>query len=116
MNNQTPYTRFQAEDLILRDELAIDRTLLANERTLLAYLRMAISMVIAGASIMNFASTPWFYWVGVVSIPTGVFAAVVGIRRCHRMNMHLKILRDLPPASSGLSGRPGVPVAGTSPE
>jgi len=30
------YSRFQEKTLILRDQLAIDRTLLANERTLQA--------------------------------------------------------------------------------
>ncbi|RPJ43750.1 MAG: DUF202 domain-containing protein, partial [Deltaproteobacteria bacterium] len=31
---KSPYSRFESTDLILRDELAVDRTLLANERTL----------------------------------------------------------------------------------
>jgi hypothetical protein len=31
--SESPYTRFQAEELILRDELAIDRTLLAYLRS-----------------------------------------------------------------------------------
>ena len=33
------YEGFAKSDLILRDQLAIDRTLLANERTVLAYIR-----------------------------------------------------------------------------
>jgi putative membrane protein len=39
-----------AEELILRDHLAIDRTKLANERTLLAYLRTALMLMVAGAT------------------------------------------------------------------
>jgi len=48
-----PYERLNEEDLILRDELSIDRTRQANERTLLAYPRSAIALVIAGVSIKS---------------------------------------------------------------
>lgn len=37
----SPYFRFCNDELILRDELAVDRTLLANERTLLESLWVA---------------------------------------------------------------------------
>ncbi|MGN0027609.1 MAG: DUF202 domain-containing protein, partial [Clostridium sp.] len=36
---------FKKEEMILRDFLAADRTLLANERTLLAYIRTGISLL-----------------------------------------------------------------------
>ncbi len=49
MENQ-PYARFKGEDLILRDELAINRTILANEATLLAYVRSALTLIIAGVT------------------------------------------------------------------
>ena len=55
MSAPKPYQRFLKEELILRDELAIDRTLLANERTLMAYVRLAITLIIAGVSIIHFA-------------------------------------------------------------
>ncbi len=88
-----PYTRFDANSLILRDELAIDRTLLANERTLLAYLRSGVALVIAGVSIMQLAEARWFWWVGVCSIPVGVFAATFGTYRFWKMNKALSVLR-----------------------
>lgn len=34
---EEPYSRFDQEELIIRDYLAADRTVLANERTFLAY-------------------------------------------------------------------------------
>ncbi|HEX9972048.1 MAG TPA: DUF202 domain-containing protein, partial [bacterium] len=37
--SQRFYQEFSESDLILRDRLALDRTVLANERTLLAYVR-----------------------------------------------------------------------------
>lgn len=42
------------EDAQLRDQLAIERTVLANERTLLAYLRTALAFAAAGAAILHF--------------------------------------------------------------
>jgi putative membrane protein len=42
-----------ADDLILRDRLAIDRTHLANERTLLAYVRTAFMLIVTGATAIK---------------------------------------------------------------
>jgi len=47
------YERMSAEELILRDRLALDRTHLANERTLLAYVRTAFMLIIAGATAIK---------------------------------------------------------------
>jgi putative membrane protein len=85
MPDHQPYGRFSADDLILRDELAIDRTLLANERTLLAYLRSGVALVIAGATMIHFSEQGWFYLVGAVCIPAGVAVTVLGAVRYRRM-------------------------------
>ncbi|NTV92472.1 MAG: DUF202 domain-containing protein, partial [Chlorobiaceae bacterium] len=61
--------RFACGDLILRDELAIDRTLLANERTLLSYLRSGVALLIAGVSIIHYSQDGWFLSVGFFCIP-----------------------------------------------
>ncbi len=90
----TPYSRFDKTDLILRDELAIDRTLLANERTLLAYLRAGVALVIAGVSMVHFSQEGWFWGVGIACIPTGVAAAIVGTVRFRRVNQSVSILRE----------------------
>ena len=66
----SPYNKFEYSALILRDELAIDRTILANERTLLAYLRSGISLIIAGVSIMHFSHQFWYWIIGIACIPT----------------------------------------------
>src|SRR5688572_17938811 len=49
-----PYSRFTYEELILRDHLAVDRTVLANERTVLSYVRTALALGAAGASLIHF--------------------------------------------------------------
>jgi len=54
---------------MLRDDLAIDRTLLANERTLLAYLRTALALVIAGLTIVHFADAVWYQIAGWCCVP-----------------------------------------------
>lgn len=87
------YSRFEKDELILRDELAIDRTLLANERTLLAYLRSAVSLLIAGVSIMHFSQEGWFWMVGMACIPTGVITGVIGVSHYRKMNQAIQFVR-----------------------
>ena len=91
--SDTPYSRFESDDLILRDQLAIDRTLLANERTLLAYLRSAVALLIAGVSIMHFSQAGWFWTIGLVCIPAGFITGIVGIARYRRMNRSIALFR-----------------------
>ena len=88
-----PYERFATTALILRDELAIDRTLLANERTLLAYLRSSVALVIAGFSIMQFSHDLWFHVLGVLCLPLGATTAVFGVVRYRRMNRGISLVR-----------------------
>lgn len=102
---ESPYSRFAAEQLILRDELAIDRTLLANERTLLAYLRSGVALGIAGVSIMHFAESEWFRLVGLACVPIGILTAIVGIVRFRRVDRAIsrirKKFREVRPPESG---------------
>ena len=50
---ETPYQNIKGQ-LILRDHLAADRTILANERTFLAYIRTALTLFVAGLSFVHF--------------------------------------------------------------
>jgi putative membrane protein len=54
--HRIPYTDTEKEKLILRDHLAIDRTVLANERTILAYVRTSLAFLIVGGTILKFFS------------------------------------------------------------
>jgi putative membrane protein len=91
--DDSPYQRFDSDDLILRDQLAIERTLLANERTLLAYLRSGVALLIAGVSIINFSPEGWFWAVGIACIPTGIITGIVGVARYRRMNRLISLVR-----------------------
>ena len=95
------YERFDTHDLTLRDELAIDRTLLANERTLLAYLRSGVALVIAGVSIVYFGQAGWFQGVGLALLPVGIGAGLVGLVRYVRMIKSVALLRRKARANAG---------------
>ncbi len=87
------YERFGRRELILRDELAIDRTLLANERTLLAYLRSAVALLIAGLTIIHFSVQAWFLLLGAACIPAAIVVAMLGVRRYRRMDTAISVVR-----------------------
>ena len=105
MATSKPYERFLKEDLILRDELAIDRTLLANERTLMAYVRLAITLIIAGVSIIHFAMEKWFETIGFLCVPIGITAGLFGWSRYQKMNRQIREIRTQAAQKEISSGR-----------
>jgi putative membrane protein len=78
---QQPYERFAGEELILRDYLAADRTVLANERTYLAYIRTALALIIAGASALHFLESVWADFLGLALLLAGFLTLGIGSRR-----------------------------------
>ncbi len=87
------YDRFKKRELILRDELAIDRTLLANKSTLLSFMQLSISLTIAGVSIIHFAMEEWFRSIGVLCVPTGLVVGILGWRRYWKMEAEIGVVR-----------------------
>ncbi|WP_192823013.1 DUF202 domain-containing protein [Rufibacter sp. LB8] len=63
----------------IKDTLAIERTEFSNERTFLAYLRTALSLIIAGFSLHQFFNTNASMWLAAIIIPVGVVIGVVGL-------------------------------------
>lgn len=102
MSDMDPYARFAQQELVLRDELAIDRTLLANERTLLSYLRSGLALVIAGISIIHFVPRGWFMCVGIACIPLGVVTVLIGILRFRHMHAKISVTRRSLDANASL--------------
>ncbi len=76
-----PHKYYDCEDLLLRDHLAIDRTILANERTFLAYIRTTLALFAAGASFVQFFKVQWLEVVGYLLIVSSLVLLAVGIRR-----------------------------------
>lgn len=99
----SPYSTTSEAEMILRDRLAVDRTLLANERTLLAYLRFGVALLIAGVTMIHFAHEEgWFWAVGLVCIPLGIFTNWLGVWRYRRMNRQIRAncTKETRPSSS----------------
>ena len=80
--------------MILRDYLALDRTILANERTLLAYLRTFIGTFSAGIAIIKFLDTPLTSVTGYIFIIVSPLFIVFGIVRYIYVSRKLKTIDD----------------------
>jgi putative membrane protein len=87
------YSQFDTTELILRDHLAIDRTLLANERTLMSYLRSGVALFIAGISIIHFSHEGWFSAMGFFFLPCAVITVLFGIVRYRKMDKDISVVR-----------------------
>ena len=87
------YICYNREDMILRDHLATDRTVLANERTFLAYLRTALSLIVSGASFIKFSDTPFVQYIGYFFIPLGAYIGFWGTKNYLKVNQRLSHLQ-----------------------
>jgi putative membrane protein len=85
MSEPHPYSRFSEEELILRDHLAVDRTVLANERTLLAYVRTALALGVVGASCLHFLGGRAWWITGVAFLVLGGLTFGVGVWRYRKV-------------------------------
>ena len=81
-----PYTGLE-DQLILRDHLAADRTILANERTFLAYIRTALTLFVAGLSFVHLKifDSHIVEAIGVIFILLGIVTFFLGLVRYKRM-------------------------------
>jgi putative membrane protein len=75
-----PYAVFKREEMILRDWLALDRTVLANKRTFLAYARTAIALVVLGIAFVRLIDHRFFEVAGFVLMSLGIVIFFVGTR------------------------------------
>ena len=89
---QDPYTHSTPDQLILRDHLAADRTVLANDRTFLAYARTALALLVSGITLVRFFGHGVTDVLGWVLIPLGVLTMVVGTRAYFRMRKKIAAL------------------------
>lgn len=89
-----PYAERNADELTVRDVLAIDRTVLANERTLLAYIRTALALLVGGVTLIHFFDLSSARILGYAMLPFGPVALVIGVWRYRRVNSHLPHRRD----------------------
>lgn len=74
----TKYNRMN-KDLILREKLALERTVLANQSTFLAFLRTSMYFLVAGVSINNLTNVKSGKTIELVFILISVLLLVFGI-------------------------------------
>jgi len=70
-----------SERMILRDYLALDRTILAIERTLLSYIRTCVGLLASGIGLIHLIELPFTAMVGYVFIAASPFFAVYAAKR-----------------------------------
>lgn len=86
----SPYTRFLCTELILRDQLAIDRTILANERTLLAYFRTSLALVVTGAGFIKFFVSRSYCITGYTFIALSALVMIFGVYRAAKVSARIR--------------------------
>ncbi|MFA6494313.1 MAG: DUF202 domain-containing protein [Candidatus Paceibacterota bacterium] len=80
------YTKFDPEELILRDHLAVDRTMLANERTLLSFLRTSIFLLVSSITFLRvFEGELLMIITSYILIAFSIVSGIVGVVRFRRM-------------------------------
>lgn len=67
------------KDLILRERLALQRTILANQSTFLAFLRTAMYFLIAGLSVRNLLKIDNSLLIEIVLFAVSFLIFIVGI-------------------------------------
>jgi len=82
-----PYETLPFGTCILRDHLAMDRTILANERTLLAYVRTAFATIVAGLSFLQFFEGTEFLVIGWICVVVGLGIFALGGYRFQKMSL-----------------------------
>jgi putative membrane protein len=71
--------------LILRDDLAVHRTTLANERTLLSYMRTALTLFVAGVTFIKFFDQVLVVSAGWLMIPVSILVMAKGVQSYREM-------------------------------
>ena len=89
-----PYRRFENDQIQLRDALAIDRTFMANQRTLLGFLRTALTLLLAGVSLLKLFAAEELHAIGWALGGIAVPVAIFGIYHYFRVRSALAPLFD----------------------
>ncbi len=61
-----------------RDELAIQRTILANQRTLLSFFTASLAVAVAGVTLIKFFPGHWSHWMGLALLPCAAALFIYG--------------------------------------
>lgn len=78
------------KDLILREKLALQRTVLANQSTLLAFLRTSMYFLVAGISINNLTTIPQGNLIELLFILVSATLLIIGIVNYRKQKATIK--------------------------
>lgn len=87
--SEKPYTEYMQDhkNMILRDYLAIDRTILANETSFMSYVRTSLTLIAAGATLIKFFNNNELMQIlGWAFIGVGGWFAFYGYRRYRQVD------------------------------
>jgi putative membrane protein len=89
--SEEPYIAYEKdhEQMILRDYLAVDRTMMANETSFMSYVRTALTMIAAGATLIKFFNEPTMQALGWAFIVIGGWVAIHGYNRFRQIDVIL---------------------------
>lgn len=77
------------EQMILRDYLAVDRTMMANETSFMSYIRTSLTLIAGGATLIKFFSEPTMQALGWAFIIIGGWLAIHGYGRFRQVDIIL---------------------------
>jgi putative membrane protein len=101
-------SRVKDDSLVVRNRLALRRTMLANERTLLAYVRTSLGLLLVALAILHFERQSWLDLVGVLFAALSALTLVAGLVSYMRTKARiLERYRGHEPGTSGAPGRKG---------
>lgn len=86
--SEKPYSTYikDHKSMILRDYLAIDRTVLTNETAFMAYIRTALALLAAGVSLVKFFNDPVMNALGWAFMGIGTVLAMYGYHRYRQID------------------------------
>ena len=76
------------------DQLALDRTALANERTLLAYIRTALGLIALGVTAMKVFDERLMQIIGAAAVIAGIAVLLIGAWRYRILCRRLRAAKD----------------------
>ena len=87
----------------INEQLALERTKLANWRTFLAYIRTGVSFIALGAALFHFLKSPAWAFLGIASTILGIAFLVIGGVSYKKYNKKLEMIkkRSEKPGKSG---------------
>jgi len=92
-SDDVSYQNYLIEELILRDHLAVDRTMLQNENTFLAYIRTSLTVLVVGVTLLHIFNDAFSRVAGISLILLGIFLFIFGYHRAIRVQKKINTLR-----------------------